>query len=276
MKKYLSFFLAALFAVSCLNGGSFSQTYDLISGFEYNNIDFEEMFDSDKKYYEYKGIFTSGDFAFSSKIDTLDKDSKVYEFQGGFYLSYAADSLFYPVKDTVWVEAGTPLLDENNQVVMEDHKINPYSVCDWAGAFKSKTFTIFDYTENMPSMDMFFVYFNLAGATCTMKECYVCNTTEVAHIIAYGTETQPAFQSGDYLRIIATAFVDGKESTKASFYLADFRDGKKDFVKGWTKWEFDSIGVMDYLDFKIESSRTDIPLRCCFDSIRASVSIVSE
>ena len=276
MKKYLSILVAAALTASCLNGGHFSQTYDFVSDFEYKNMNFEEMFDADKKYYEYSGAFASSDLAFCSKIDTIDLDNKQFKFKGGFYLSYAADSIFYPHKDTVWAEADKPLYDEDNKVVMEDHKINPYSVCDWSGAFKSKTFTIFEYTEEMPQMDMFFAYFKLNGATCTMKECYVNNTTEIAHIIAYGTETQPAFQSGDYLRIIATGYKDNKESAKSSFYLADFRDGKNELVKGWTKWELDTVGTMDYIDFKIESSRTDIPLRCCFDYIRASVSIVSE
>ena len=75
--------------------------------------------------------------------------------------------------------------------------------------------------------------------------------------------------------LTATGYLDGKETGKAEIYLADFRDSKDSVVTSWTPFALNKLGNIEYIDFELTSSKTEVPQYFCLDNFYANITLTS-
>lgn len=239
--------LAIAASVSGCANGSYHSEYTAFCTFEYTDA---TLYGADSLYYE-DNFSQAGTFAFLSK-----RSDDGSEFLGGFMLSL--------MKDTVYVK---------------DHFTERSRYCvasDSTGAYNSTGFAIFyDSKNSMPEHSVSFLYAS-SGGVCSLSRVMVANTNETVNTARFGHGEVPAFQQGDYLKINVTGFLNGEETASASYTLANYDGNGLNVATGWKQMDIGKIGQFDYLDFSLESNRTDLPLYCCVDEIAAKVSISSE
>ncbi|MGN1211813.1 MAG: DUF4465 domain-containing protein [Candidatus Cryptobacteroides sp.] len=236
MKRFILAVIAAFLLTSCFKNSYSETTYPLCVTFEYSNP--SSLFESDSVYY-----------ATSFSFDVLCFNNKVADektFQGGFALSIARDT-------TLNLQA------------------NPFSMYASSASYGSETCAIFRSNANPSGMPEHAITFlGAENGTCTPTGCYICNTTEVATAILH--EDSPyKFKSGeDYYKLIATGYKDNIQTGKAEFYLADWRT-KDSLALGWQPFDLSALGVVDAVDFSIESTVEGIPSAFCLDNFIASI-----
>ena len=254
MKKTIIFITLITSLVSCLDGGSFSRTYPAEATFEYTGIDYSKEFGSDSVYFEeLHGYGFSWDcLVFRHNVDTVAKT-----FNGGMALSLLKGSTFDPSDSLSMAQ------DDAEAFANDAFRLN--SNLMFSG---SKTYAV--YYENpdeskMPDCDMEFAATEIG--TCTMGACYVNNTRYVAYKISQ------CFEDGDELTLSATGYLDGVKTGDVSMNLADFSVQKDSIVSTWTLFELDKLGIVDKVDFKLISTKKEVPAYFCMDNFVASVSI---
>lgn len=250
----LTHFLSTVFAVTVLSScvkGSMSQEFTAYCSFE--KYDVAQVFGKDS-------VFFKSDFAeggLSSIIFYGKRDGDPLKFRGGIMMSL--------LKDTTY-KAG------------HFTEKSLYSVAsDTTGAFDSKGFAIFyDSKSNMPEHTVGFAYAKSEYTSyCSLLRIMVANTNYMVNLIKFGNGNIPAFQQGDVLTLKIKGIRGGTETSSASFTLAKYDGNGLSVVTGWKSMDVSKIGTFDYLDFSLESNRSDFPLYCCIDELAASVSIKS-
>jgi len=88
------------------------------------------------------------------------------------------------------------------------------------------------------------------------------------YLCIHGKSWCAAFADGDYLYLHFTGKKEGAETgTSADFYLADYRDGKRDEVTDWQWFDLTPLGVVDQIEVSIIDSQNGagVGLYACFD-----------
>lgn len=245
MKKILILFIAAFAAVSCLNGGSYSESYTADITFDFTEAVYKNMF-KDSLY-----VVGQGEEAFYYGTYPVFFYQKQLNgtVQGGFLLSYLKG-------------------EANNTLNKEPMSNDAYRVHAATGALGSKSYAVFyDNTVEtmMPAHDMEFGYKGLG--TFTPYGCYVNNTTLVARKI------KEHFQDGDKLVLKAIGTTAGGVKKEASITLAEYTEAKDSVMYNWTAFPLSSLGAVDYVDFEVESTCPDVPGYVCIDGILAGVMV---
>ena len=241
MKKFLFLAVVAICIVSCLNSGSFSQSYRADITFEFSDNVYKESFKD--------SIFVLTDigdgFAYGQYPIIFGQKHTSGQFNGGFLMSYHKG------------EADGALIEEAKPDDL-------YRVHATSGAAVSKTYAVFYGNPDlsmMPKYDIEFLERNFG--TCSPYSCYVNNTTFVARMI------QEHFQDGDKLVLTATGWREGGEKATASIVLAQ----KDTVMYNWTKFDLSKLGFVDYIDIEVVSTNPNVPAYCCIDNFSAGVSI---
>ena len=252
MKKLLFVALVVCAVSSCLGDTTYSSSYRLDMTFEDGN-NFVTQFDKDSlsTLNEYNIIMWS-----DPSLALFYKQDADKKFQGGFRLSRlkgeAKGALTRPETDLdAWrvnAEGGSPV--------------------SYAAA-PSKTYAVFydnaDQSQ-MPAHDMEFGYHDVG--TCYMYGCYVNNTTLVAR------KVKEHFEDGDKLVLTATGYVmDGTKTGTASIVLAEYSALKDTVMYNWTAFDMSELGVVDYVDFEVTSTKPEVPEYVCIDGVYAGISI---
>ena len=244
MKKFLFLAVVAICIVSCLNSGSFSQSYRADITFEFSDNVYKESFkDSIFVLNEGEG-FSHGNYPiFFGQSHASGK------FNGGFLMSY--------------------LKGEADGLLIKEAKPDDlYRVHAASGAAGSKTYAVFygnPSASMMPKYDIDFVY--KSYGTCSPYSCYVNNTTYVARMI------QEHFADGDKLVLTASGWREGGEKTTASIVLAEYSEQKDTIMYNWTKFDLSKLGLVDYIDIDVVSTNPNVPAYCCIDNFSAGVRI---
>lgn len=241
MKKVLLFFAVLATVVSCLGESTFSQSYTLVSTFEYDysyGYEYKTLFGSDSLYYD-----TTAKLGFGwdclKYLHKINKDTD--EFEGGFLLSY----LNTP-------KSGTEGL-LNNQ----------YRSCSQAPKTGHNTFAVFyQNADDSKNTDTDIEFQSGGVGTCVMSYCMVNNT------VAVSDQVKELFSAGDELKLKATGWLDDKVTGSATIFLA-----KDTVMCNWTKFDLSSLGAVDKIDFEIMSTKEINPAVVCIDDLTASISV---
>ena len=237
MRKILFALSGLVFLTSCLKG-SFESNYASLCSFEFGR----EIQDS----VYFAESFMDGGLVFANARNASG------ELIGGFALSKQCDKVYKPNhrSRSLFCVADTTALGQVFSVYIQ----NP----DKKTPEKDVVFASTQYGIIMP------------------KVCFINNTNDTANIILYGRgEDVKPFAKGDYLKLIVTAFLDGKEKTKkAEAYLANYTDKGLMVLRDWTEFKLNELGDFDYLDFELESNRPDdLPMAFCMDNMISQISI---
>ena len=159
MRKILFYIIALTSVVSCLNGTSYSSSYQVLATFDYGDAKFR----SDSTFYvsaENIGIGWNY-LAFCHKVDASG------DFLGGFRLSCLEGQIKENAEETAPQAEGEALPLDMTWRVNTVPEANNYMV--------------FWDSGDMPESHILFM--NPTNGKCTMALCYVCNTAKVAEEI---------------------------------------------------------------------------------------------
>lgn len=252
MKKLLFIALVICGVSSCFGDDTFSSSYRLDMTFEdVTNYAIPFGSDSLSTLNEYNIIMWS-----DPSLALFYKQDSQKNFQGGFRLSRLkgeADGMLTrpEAENDAWrVNA------------VGGAKGYPYYT-------PSKTYAVFfdnpDQTQ-MPLHDIEFGY--RETGYCTMYGCYVNNTTLVARRV------KEHFEDGDKLLLSATGYrMDGTKTGSAEIVLAEYSALKDTVMYNWTAFDLSKLGVVDFIEFEITSTKPEVPEYVCIDGIAAGISI---
>ena len=244
MKKILVFFIAAFAAVSCLNGGSYSESYTADITFEFTTDVYSNMF-KDSLY-----VMSEGEaFMFGSYPVFFYEKQVSGNFQGGFLLSYLK---------------GEPKGELNKEPMSND----AYRVHAASGATSSKTYAVYYDNPNVSMMPTYDIEFGYRGlGTFTPYGCYVNNTTLVARKI------KEHFKDGDKLVLKATGVTSTGVKKETSITLAEYTEAKDSVMYNWTPFTLSSLGTVEYIDLEVVSTCPEVPGYVCIDGRLAGVTV---
>jgi len=134
-----------------------------------------------------------------------------------------------------------------------------------------------------PYLIAFEDFYNLAGISVTFTDkqerilygSYVTNSTWVYLAIKDGDAFSSPFTNGDWFKVEATGYsAAGEPTASASFYLADFRNGKTEIVNDWQWFDLSGLGKVASVTFTLSSSDVgewgmNTPAYFCLDKLRA-------
>lgn len=247
MKKFLFLAVLAISVVSCLNKGSFSQSYTADITFEFSDLTYSKDFGKDSVYVcpnEADQGFVYGNFPlFFGQRQVGGK------LEGGFVMSYLKGE-----KDG--------LLDK------EANTNDTFRVHAAAGAGGSKTYAVFydnPVETMMPQYDIEFGYKD--NGSCSPLGCYVNNTTLVAR------KVKEHFQDGDKLTLKAKGTRFDGTLVETSILLAEYTEAKDSVMYNWTVFDLSKLGAVNFVDFEVVSTNPQVPGYFCLDGYVAAISI---
>lgn len=250
MRKILFYIIALTSVVSCLNGTSYSSSYQVLATFDYGDAKFR----SDSTFYvsaENIGIGWNY-LAFCHKVDASG------DFLGGFRLSCLEGQIKENADGTAPQAEGEALPLDMTWRVNTVPEANNYMV--------------FWDSGDMPESHILFM--NPTNGKCTMALCYVCNTAKVAE------EVKSKFERGDKLILKATGFLAKSETGSAEIALADYTQNDKNgtpkdsIMSRWTQFDLEKLGMVDEVRFEIIDENNKILSKYfCLDNLSASISL---
>lgn len=244
MKKLLLFSAVVLTMVSCLDSGSFSQSYMADITFEFSNDTYATQF-KDSLYFMPEGEgFLYGNYPLMFAQSRLDGT-----FQGGFMMSYLRG-------------------EKDGALTRPESENDMYRVHNPSGAAGSRTYAVFyqnPVDEVMPKHDLEFGFKDVGS--CTMLGCYVNNTTLVAR------KVKEHFTDGDKLILRAKGYKHDGSVDQTDIVLAEYTEAKDSIMYNWTAFSLSKLGSIDYVDFEVISTNPEVPGYFCIDGVLASIDI---
>ena len=246
MKKIVVLLFVAFAAVSCLDKGSYSQSYMADITFEFSDPVYTSSF-KDSLY-----VLKSGEgdgFLYMQNPLLFSQKTMNSVFQGGFLMSC--------------------LKGGKDGALSDEPKDNDaYRVNAPSGSVGSRTYAVF-YNNPVESMmlphDIEFGYKDAGAFSPT--GCYVNNTTLVAR------KVKEYFTDGDKLVLKAIGTKHDGSKVETSITLAEYTQAKDSVMYSWTAFPLNSLGAVDFLDFDLESTNPNIPEYFCLDGLLASIII---
>lgn len=169
----------------------------------------------------------------------------------------------YPTM-TSWTGFGYSTLADTSVAGNFDNEMYLYGK---SGANNSKTFAI-------AFSDGATFTFN---ETVSLKSVQVNNNTYTYKVIRDGNEYSTAFDNGSWFSVTFTGY-DANDSEVASktYYLADFRDGKKYICEKWETVDLSAFDGVKSVKLKFEGSDANeygllTPTYVCIDNLQYSV-----
>lgn len=245
MKKIFILIFIACAAVSCLSkSGSFSQSYTANITFEFSENAYTQSF-KDSIF-----VMTEGDgFLYMQQPLFFSQRYSNGTVLGGFSMSY--------------------LKGEKDGALTREPKANDaFRVNAASGQNGSKTYAVFydnPQESMMPLHDIEYAYKN--SGYMMPQGCYVNNTTLVAR------KVKEHFKPGDRLVLKATGTRSDGSTAETSIKLADYTEVRDSVMYNWTEFPLSSLGAVDYIDFKVESTNPEVPGYFCMDGLVAGISI---
>lgn len=248
MKKILFFAAIAFSMVSCLDKGSFSQSYTADVTFEFSDQVYTNDFGEDSVYVcpneEAQG------FTYMKYPLFFGQKQVGGELKGGFAMSYLKG-------------------EKDGKLEKEANFNDAFRVHAAAGATGSKTYAVFYDNPSeamMPQYDIEFGYKD--NGSCMPLGCYVNNTTLVAR------KVREHFQDGDKLTLKAKGTKFDGSVSEVSIVLAEYTEAKDSVMYNWTSFDLSKLGVVNFVDFEVESTNPQVPGYFCLDGYLASISVM--
>ena len=237
----------ALLAASCFNGKDYENKIDthLLFEFEpqyeYEWPDFaDKFFPHDEDTVFFAANITQGPVFFCAKLVEQDGQNV---FQGGMALCRGKDTNALPNRDPSYF-------------AVYDEKV---------GHQGSRAYLVFhDAPADQMPEHFIQIYLPNTESSCSAETMYVHNVQAVVQAAKYGVGLAGGpFQDDDYLLLTVTGM---KGTTVTGTKEVKLVDGTS-FLKEWTSVDVSDLGSVNYIDFKLTSSRPDFPLYCCLDDL---------
>jgi len=204
------------------------------------------------------------DVTVGAEVDSLNVDTTdgVYAFvsgEFGFSTATAYDGTYF-YNYVVTNEKSNAFVDFNDQY---------HSAC--GGAYEGENFAVAyqdEWTEGASlSIDCPGLILPIAGT-------YVCNTAYVVNSILNGDAIAKKFEDGDWFLLTFEGYYADQKIGTVEFYLADYRNGKKELVTDWTYVDLTALGIVDEVRCKLTSSDNNdygmnTPAYFCLDNFGA-------
>lgn len=255
MKKVLLFAAIAFSMVSCLDKGSFSQSYTADVTFEFSDLVYSKDFGEDSVY-----VCPNEDaqgFTYEPYPLIFGQKQVGGELKGGFAMSYLKG-------------------EKDGQLTKEPNVNDAFRVHAAAGApggvasaLGSKTYAVFYDNPSeamMPQYDIEFGYKD--NGSCMPLACYVNNTTLVAR------KVREHFQDGDKLTLKAKGTKFDGSVSEVSIVLAEYTEAKDSVMYNWTVFDLSKLGTANFVDFEVESTNPQVPGYFCLDGYLAAISVM--
>ena len=237
MRRFLIFLSVVFMTVSCLDTGTVSQKYQLVTLF-----DNAYKFGADSTYQYSQGVGFNYDLlGFFHEIDSVSKN-----FDGGFLVS---------------------CLDTPKSGSTEGLRNTYRAYLAKEAVFNGNAYAVYYSNPDqtlMPEHDIKFLA--AEDGTCTMQGCFVANTVEVADWV------KANFKKDDKLTLKVTGYLAGTKTGSAEIALADYTM-KDSIVSKWTPLDLAKLGSVDFIDLDLISTNKDVPGYVCLDSVIATIDI---
>lgn len=234
MKKFLLLVFSAVVAASCLKNSQYTESYPIVTYFDYEQSVYDNEFGADSTCFGNGGGFLWADLAFHNKVATDGT------FKGGFLLSY--------LKAPGFGEKDKDYVINRDRVAGKPFDID-------------NTYVVFHSGDEMPEHDITFLIDPKYGV-CELDHCYINNTEEVY-------EAAKSFETGDKLVLTVTGYRNGTMTGSVNLNLAT----PDTTIYNWTKLDLTKLGTIDAVDFDLYTSRGGIPASFCMDELNGTVDI---
>ncbi len=199
-------------------------------------------------------------------FESIQLDATGYKnnFPDGLVLS---DVGFYNYYDAVWSSWEGFSVSSKTDMVTAGYE-NEFSVYAMSGANRSEKFAI-AYSGFYETTNFKF----LGNQEFNLRSLMINNSTLVVRALEDGLFASRAFANSDWFKVVISGFdVNGVETGKVEFYLADFRDGKSFICQEWTKVDLTALGKVNKVEFAFESTDNgdwgmNTPGYACIDDI---------
>ena len=160
---------------------------------------------------------------------------------------------------------GTAIAIGIDTVATLDRKPSRFAVFDKGGNENSFGYGVFhDTTATLMPEHAFTVAVPNDESSCVANCVYVQNVQAVIQAALYGVGLADGpFREGDHLTLTIQGYLKGTAGATKSIKLID---GTRP-VGEWKRVDLDGFGKIDALDFRLASSRPDLPLYCCLDDL---------
>jgi hypothetical protein len=90
------------------------------------------------------------------------------------------------------------------------------------------------------------------GEAHIIDHMYVTTPAVTYFCITYGSDFSEAYNSDDFLKIVATGFKEDNTTSTVEFYLAN---GSNECFDDWQKWNLSSLGKVKKIQFHMEEAQ---------------------
>lgn len=92
------------------------------------------------------------------------------------------------------------------------------------------------------------------GEAHIIDHMYVTTPAVTYFCITYGSDFSEAYNSDDFLKIVATGFKEDNTTSTVEFYLAN---GSNECFDDWQKWDLSGLGKVKKIQFHMEEAQID-------------------
>jgi len=245
MNKSILWVAACLLLASCgLDDHTSNTKYTIYGTFDnVSNSQYASYFKKDSTYAQ--SFFGIDETCYLTS--SIDKTTE--EFQGGFKLSLKRGKLDADGAVTPFASAG-----------------------QGGGQNGSSAYTVWYQNPDASKMPEYAIGFNFPGnasVLCSLLGICVVNSAAVEEFYNSGQA-----QEGDFLKIVATGYVNDSARESLEYYLLDLRDGKSEIVTQWKAWDWSGIkSNVNAVKLQLVSSRPEVPPYFCMDTFCVRVEI---
>ncbi len=251
MKKVLFLTFLSVCAIACKLDGYTEQSLTSISDFEFETAQY-----TDSLYLS--NYFYGGNYSYSLLFNS-QREETGKEMTGG---------------------TGATMKRDSSIVLKEENLYPQYTMFATSAGSDSKGCAVYyqnDDPDKMPSHDI--IFFNYSVGTCTPAYFMINNTQQTVYDVL-SEESPMKYEPGDYLKLTITGWLENEftgvlETTGTiSYYLADWRGMKDEPDSVLTRWRnvsLTKLGNVQYIDFNLESNKTDLVKTFCYDNLVSSI-----
>ena len=186
----------------------------------YKDTEGETEYFNAQAYFFTRNAFEDSDFWYGFTASKNASDANMESVEGGWIMAKGGIES---------VEAGVITVDSDK----------PYLIA-YAASFNGPESCGFKFNE---------------GESYKAKGAYITNHPWAYYNVTVGDSFAHKFdKEGDFLKVIATGYLDGEETGSVEFMLAEFKDGELYACKDWTWFDMSDLGEVDEVYFVVDGS----------------------
>ena len=235
---------AALLTAACFSSQDYKTEYDYQLLVHYEP-------DEDYQWDEFVKEF------FNNGMDTV-----------AFFANFSVGPVYHfaTISDTDGFQGGMVLARGKDADASAERKPSRFAVYDENAGYKgSKAYAVFhDTTAALLPEHTIQIAIPNAASYCEAKGMFVHNVQAVYLAVKHGVGLAGGpFTEDDYLVLTVTGYKGSTQTAQKEVKLVNGTNA----IAEWTEVDLTTLGKVDAIDFHLTSSRSDLPLYCCVDSM---------